>query len=52
MTTIIIMVPAIILAVIEDMLHAGIAKANKIVYYMTLNRNVRERRSRSQRRWA
>lgn len=52
MTTIIIMFPAVVLAATEDMLREIITKANKIMHYMTLNRNVRIRRSRSQHRWA
>lgn len=52
MTILAVMVPTIFMAVTEEAICAGINKANNIINKFNYKRKVRERRSRSQRRWA
>jgi hypothetical protein len=52
MAIFVVMIPALILLTIHEALNAGINKAIEIFERITYKLAVRERRSRSQRRWA
>lgn len=52
MSILIIMIPATLIAATEDIVRFCYRKANKQIVRINYKLQVRERRSRSQRRWA